>query len=181
MKIYKYYIIPEEDSADRKYELYAFTSIKDYAERFELERDMKRFLKGDVTDIDKEDYMEFANNNRGNLLDEFSYESTGVKEDNSIVVDTVYVLSTYNEYQECKGDSAGDYILAPDLFENAPYIKVFSKSIIKSLKVLEYSSLYKLLSTKPKLYDDNDDFYDAPMITIDEFNIFLNLYGKLFK
>lgn len=64
MKIYRFYIIPEEDNNRRDYELYAVTNHKEYAEEFEATRNMKKFIKR-VTSEDKETYIQFANENRG--------------------------------------------------------------------------------------------------------------------
>lgn len=180
MKVWKYYLVPNKDSAKREYELYAFTNKKEYANKFEEDRDMKKFVKADVIDIDKEDYLDFANSNKDQLLDYYKYETKFVDENNTFDIGVVTVLSTYSEYAGCSREAVEDMLFDVSLFETIPDYRMFTKDIKKSLRTLEFISMYKIMKNNP-IMDDVDDDFAAPDVVPDEFKIFISLYQYLFK
>ena len=188
MKIWKYYKVPDKENRDnekKKYDLYAITDKRRYAERFENERNMNMFIKGEVSDLDDSDGLDFLNANQQLVLDVFSYETKAVKELNKqYTIDTVALLTTYSEYFNCKSEQCEEFMFTETMFIGVPHYKIFNNKLIKDLKRIEYVNLFKVLVSNPIFINSmssEDIDYAAPDICADEFGVFLRCYGSLFK
>ena len=180
MKLWKYYKVPDDsDAANKHYDLYAFTNIKKYAMQFEEERDMSKFIKGSVVDIEENEYEDFRDSNQQLDLDLRVYESRMVDEDGKFGIQEVEILSTYDEFLNCSQEYSEELLFTEQLFVGVPSFKIFKHKLLKNLKKLEYVNMFKCLSSAH--FEDDDVDYSAPDVAADEFAIFVRCYGSLFK
>ena len=188
---------PEEDipmsvTSTDKYPLYAITNQKLFAQRFKSERNMNKFISM-KTEVDKEEYIEYASLSRGCVLELHKLTTVKNKYKKDQVLFDVEVLITNQEYQLCVEPSfnlTDEYWWST--YAISPYI--FNKKIMKALKNLDYGIAYKLfnydgelistdidLSIKKSLgFNENDD-YCGPSWEIDILNYFISIYGETFK
>ena len=183
IKVWKFYLKPNDELAHQKIYLYALTNKKELAKQFMKERNMDRFIiKTDKGD--KEDVLKFMrdNNNRGAILDikEIYTKSTNGM---SLIISTeVPVLLTQNEYEVIK-DTDIDYQMN---WVCMPNYKMFNKKIRDALRYLEYNNLYdfnKYVSCEYTPYNPSaPDMpeYASPDLSIDELGIFLRTYRDTF-
>ena len=180
MKVWRFYLRRENSESKNKYELYAVTNNKKYAKKFMSERNMKLF-QVKCSDIPKEEFLKFGNENRGCLLDYKEFITKKINSKNEYTHTTVKVLTTEYEWQSCDSDIVlNDILIDTDWTAAVPY-KIYKDKIIKSLRVLEYVSSYKLYSYDSSLIDPEDDDYSAPDMWVDELGTFLRIYGETFK
>lgn len=197
MKLYKFYKNPSDEvlencsdlTIEEKYPLYAFTANKKYAQKFMETRDMQKFIKR-VSNIDKDDYKEFTNSNRGRLLEFFDFIHFKGYTDDACVnkEEKVTILTTWEE-RELTSASADDGIT--DLTEYVDYNFfpfIFKGKFVKALDCLQYISHWKCLGSSEKfsqllLPDEADEYMDyvSPSIKIDEFSIYILLFGDTYK
>jgi len=179
MKIYRFYIIPEEDNNRRDYELYAVTNHKEYAEEFEATRNMKKFIKR-VTSEDKETYIQFANENRGSVLTHHKCTTRDAYDNGLIGIKDVEILCTENEYIQFKDQAeATSYCTTEEYWSIAPPYKIYKSKLKAALRKLEYISNYKFYRLEADI-DPSDDDYSAPGISIDELGAFIALFKRTF-
>ena len=151
MKVYKFFKVSDEyvkdlpgyDSWDiqSKYPLYAFTNNKSLAKRFEKERKKNLFIKV-INNMSREEYANFAMNNRGNDLKIQRLFSVTNKDTKKQKIIQIEVLLTQNEYVNCNepfspvyDEGWWGYILSA--FYTDPY--VFNKDIRQALRILDYN------------------------------------------
>ena len=182
MKVWRFYLKPEKNSERRKYELYAITNNKKFAEKFMKERDMDKFVMK-CTKETKEEYAEFANNNLTLVLGMRTYLTKMLDSNNNYRTKDVDILSTEYEEQSCDSDFITMDIMTEGEWEYAPPYNIYKNKIIKALRKLEYVSSYKLYRSEydATFIDPNDDDYSAPDLWIDELGIFLRTFGGTFK
>lgn len=181
MKIWRYYKKPENENISKKrYDLYALTNKKEYAKKFESERDMDLFVKR-VSKEDSETFTKLGNDNRACLLELHNFMTKTIYENGLIGIKDVDILCTNYEWQTCK-DEAEVYsdFSHEEYWYTFPSPAIFKKKYQESLRILEYISNYKFFVGSTKLGID-DNGYEAPDISIDELEGFIVLFGKLFK
>ena len=202
MKVWKFYKInseelptrhnfSEEEIVEYKYPLYAITNSKKLAKEFIKDRDMKKFIKIVSTDVDKEEYSEFANKNLNSVLIEYKIITKAHlngKESHCQHVSTTIVITTWERLfiedqnvPEFDDDSWWTFI-AP-----SPYI--FHSQYLNSLRNLQYlkmHNLYNILDTSTKnIYakwadEECDDYYNGPSFTMDELAFFVHNFSDTF-
>lgn len=200
MKLYRYYKIPMEDNSsiyddltvDEKYPLYAFTTDKQFDKQFIHERDMKKFIRF-VSHVDEEAYVKFANSHTNNKLEFIPYSRCRKKRKctlndvsneerfkDTLVLSTRYEKDIVEDYTEnCE-----------HIFEGSVYddniIFFFKEKYVKALKNLNYYNMLKVMMyacesryTIPEKYSEYME-YDMDPFYIDEFELFITLYGDTF-
>lgn len=179
MKLWKYYLIPEKDVEKRTYRLYAFTNKKEFAERFEEERSEKHFIYAKPVEIEKDEWVKFAKENRDKLLDYHGFETKG-EIDGRYVISTVKILCTDSEFSQSNSESVEEEICDVVTITNMPSYKIFNKKIIKALRLIQFTKYYKLMSANAYLME-NDDDYSAPEFSVDELACYIKLFHYLYK
>ena len=197
MKLYKFYKNPSDEALENchdltieeKYPLYAFTANKKYAQKFMETRDMRKFIKR-VSNIDKDEYREFTNSNRGRLLEFYDFiHFKGYTDDACInKEEKVQILTTWEE-RELTSASADDGI--SDLTEYVDYNFfpfLFKSKFVKALNCLQYISHWKCLGSSEKFSqllhpDEVDEYMDyvSPSIKVDEFSVYILLFGDTYE
>lgn len=182
MKVWRFYLKPDEKIGKRKYDLYATTGNKKHAKKFMKERNMDKFIVR-CSDEDREDFIKFVNDNRSILLDYHTYDTRTLDEKNKYRAIEVEILSTDYESQCCDSDVVMTDILSDGDWEIAPPYNIFKNKIIDSLRTLEYVNSYKIyrMNYNDTVIDPDDDDYEAPNLWVDEFGIFLRTFGYTFK
>lgn len=185
MKLYKFYKNPDSDiinsklSNTLKYPLYAFTRYKNVAEEFEkLHR--KGIFKLIITEVDKDEFKEFAKDNRGCAL-EYKPLDSYIRTNN--VKLTYDILMTYNEYMYVDSISDPDSLTA--LFDGFIFVNscIFRKKVNKILKELFYHRLFLMHNLEVNFDDYSEEELENYMETIEdiswEYNT-LNIYIMLY-
>ena len=184
MKLYKFYYKADisgicvnidnnkskstDDYIKHKYPLYAFTNNKKIFKEFKLERNMDSFIII-KSDIDDEDYEEYAKANRDALLDIVILKTL---DDNNKICDLEFAITSYE--QIVIDDLSIEYLM-PDEF--VPYL-IFNKEIVKALKTLEYP-FFESAYGGMVLEEDYDD-YNQPEIATNEFEILYSQFSGTF-
>lgn len=203
MKVWKFYKnLTEEEyeavqgtdlSLEDKYPLYAFTNKKEYRDMFKSMRKKSRFIEMEA-EMTKEEWIDFANNNRINMLDMYSFKEYKKKrKGREPQFKDVQVLSTWAEKETT--NACLESLCTPDISNGGSMqypinILVFKDEYIKALMVLGYIDYWKmyyesdvpeeeLLKDLASIGIDID--YSAPNVIYNEFTGFLNLYGDTFK
>jgi hypothetical protein len=193
MKLFKFYKIPSEDVDTNgmhitdKYPLYAFTNDKNLAKKFEKERRKDLFIKIVDKGLSREEYAQFAINNRGSDLKIQKLVTSSNKNTNKQVIKKIPILLTQNEYVSCNEPmllimDESWWIDVTECVLANPY--VFNNEIREALRILQYNVSFKVNNQDIRLMDiidEEDDDYSAPEIEIDEVEIFIKLYGDTFK
>lgn len=206
MKIWKWYQkitkeqrencgnLPIEDM----YPLYAFTTDKEHRDLWRETRRKECFIEIE-SKISKEDYVEFANKHRGNLLDLYSYSRfDGYKSDSTEVsMGKVKILSTWNEreytdamLETCMDHGSG---MCTVEFNTIPPI-ILKDKYFKALYDLQYVSFWRLYNSAASFYSATDDYVDdvlesmgievdyaTPDFENDEFAAFIFLFSRFLK
>ena len=182
MKVYKFFKIPDENDVrdnidlEQKYVLYAMTNNKEYAERFKEDRNMKKFIYKVYSGVDKEEYAEMCNHDRGSVLE---LRSLVTIFDNHTMKNAVKkkVLMTYWEYQLM--DQPNTILDDEESWKSMPYPLIFKSKYVKMLEALQYVTYYKLMTCEflpiqliRKLTEFDDD-YSAPSMAHDEVALFI--------
>lgn len=184
MKVYKFFKIPDIDENDdidleRKYTLYAITNNKNYANRFKEDRDMKKFICKTHDDIDKDEYAEMCNEDRGSVLGIYPlvtiFDKVRIRE-NAV---TKEVLMTYSEKQLI--DDAQTILDDESLWQSMPYPLIFKSKYVSVLKALQYMTYYALMTCEylpyefaQPIHESNED-YSAPTLLHDEVALFIQM------
>ena len=182
MKVWRFYIIPEKDSENKRYDLYAITNNKEFAKKFKKERNMDKFIVR-CTNESKESYAEFANKNLSCVLDYRAFITKTLTENKKQTSTEVKLLSTFYEQQCCDSSIQPIEAIDPSEWEAAIPYKIYKKKIEEALRVLEYISHYKIYTQEfaNRYIDPNDDDYSAPDIWYDEVGVFIRLFRHTFK
>ena len=181
MKIWRFYLKPKKNDSNERYNLYAITNNKKYANYFMNTRNMDRFFVK-CTKEDKETYSNFANDNRSNVLDEFELVCRHIGNDKLLCHKRIKVVITFYEYQCVNGDEFQCEITSsPDWWIRAGDYKKFNNKLKNALRILEYINSYKIYSMPFGSLDEEDDDYSAPDIWIDELGALISLFGDTFK
>lgn len=204
MKIWRFYKKPKKDSTKRDYELYAITNNKKMAEEFIATRNMDLFLMKKSKE-DKEDWIDFANENRGAVLDYYKLLTSSEDTDEDVITTRqVKTLLTYFEWQNCDTDQMDPPELQPEFWINMPPYPIFNDELIEALRNLEYlaaqrfyfglygsnNALNDLISdiqkeTNTSIFDyelqdeDEEGDYSAPNIAVDELTLFIHTFKEL--
>lgn len=199
MKLYKFYKrISDEaranctsnESIEDMYPLEAFTNDKSLRNRFKEERDMSQYIEI-KTEVTKDEYVAFANNDTGKKLDIYTYEhkrkyASYDDDTDGCVCDNMEILSTWFEREVV--ESYEDALCDESLFTLFPL--VFKPKYIKALSKLEYMSFWALISDKnryisvltPDELEELDEMvYSIGDTQFDRFAIFIELFGDKFK
>ena len=191
-KLYKFFKIPYEyDNSDNnlsledRYPLYAFTKEKLIKNQFKEQRDMKRFIMT-KTEISEDEYTNFVNNHRHEMLEYFDYGHRVDTDDEGYpIMDYVQILSTRDEKEMV--DSIVE--LSTDLdTDNIDYefnVYALKKEFIKALRNLQFIYWWKFENKNRKFFeflkeDERDDLdNDCPEMDYDEMGVFVYLYQDL--
>lgn len=197
MKLFKFYKNPSDEilenaqdlSIQDKYPLYAFTNDKKLAKEFSETRDMKKFIKR-VSHIEKSEYVDFTNQNRGQLLEKYSYSRfKGYTSDASeVMTDKVELLTTWQE-RELTAASVDDGIAdLTDFISYNFFPFIFERKYVKALDKLQFITHWKYLGYPEKYkdfisIDEVETFMDfsSPNISVDEFSVYILLFGDTYK
>lgn len=197
MKLYKFYKNPSDDvlenardlSIQDKYPLYAFTNDKKLAKKFMQTRNMKKFIKR-VSDIDKNEYVEFANNNRGQMLETYAYDRfvSYTSDPSERRMEKIQILTTWEE-REMTSVSADDGVNDLTEYVNYNFLPfIFQKKYLNALDTLEFITHWKYLGVPEKYSefitpDENEKYMDfsSPNISVDEFALYILLYGDTYN
>ena len=192
MKVYCFYLIKNKiytsefkgvykedivNSGSKDIALYAFTPEKESRNLFLKTRNNELFFEK-VIDIDKEDYIEFCDTHKGQLLEYHTFQTKEVVNGNYMSM-MAYILCTTHE-SDCilyyKEDYTMDImsgILTDDFLDILEQVE-FKKKIRKALD--ESLLLSEVVSKVAPLEDIN---YDS--IIIDELSLFIKLFSNTFK
>lgn len=178
MKVWRFYIKEQEETTHaEKYNLYALTNHKKYAEQFQRERNMKKFVIK-TSKMSREEYSALGNQNNNCVLREEKLITKDI-ENGLYTHREVKILLTYYEYQCSSGEDAYISINTPEWWYGIPTYKIFNDSTIKRLRLLYYVGMYKIMSDNPQLNHDDDD-YSVPDVYTDELAMFIRTFGKTF-
>ena len=196
MKIYKYYIKRKNCPSifnwknrgnPDDYILYAFTTKKEFAERFEKERRMKIFYKKVDKEADKETLHEIKKMNRMSeliLYDLIYFKSSSSKEKKETCYKEMLCTSSEREIIDTRNENP--------IIQEFEYINpaIFKDSVLNLLCKVQYVAGYRLwlqmndsayLNKMADLLDSRvENDYDMPMIHYDEVQIFVEYFGILF-
>lgn len=183
MKVYEFFKIPDKDDKDEidlecKYVLYAITNNKEYAKRFKEDRNMDKFIYKVHEGIDKEEYAELCNNERGAVLGFYPLMTVFNDKHTRKNATEKKVLMTYWEKQLTEELNT---ILDDEVFWNSmPYPLIFKSKYVTMLNKFQYISYYKIMTCMylpdklaEKLAKISDD-YSSPNFTHDELSLFIN-------
>lgn len=217
MNLYKFYIkrkyvseyignrrLTEDNKND--YLLYAFTDSKKLAKRFWRERSRKRFVCKTDKDIEKTDFVAFANRYPTQKLAVYEFVSFNGDEDKKEMYsrdhkrapDYVKVLCTVNERQildSITDDQGGipnpeDLVLInPAVFkdkyykvlDNLEYVRMYKFAIAQTLPVNIFHTMVQILSLKEENLDiEADELYEPPNVYFDEIETFFEIFHNTF-
>ena len=171
-----------------RYPLYAITTDKKMRAQFNRERNPEHFIeiKSKMT---KEEFQDYGNKNRGNILDYIEYQTFDHREGRKVIMRPVKVLSTRNEYDlmECYGEGLTDTDQPQGMqFFDAPWI--LKTEFLNALNVLKYFKFWALnrpdevkkVPDSMKKYDIEAD-YSAPNFHIDEYKLYVELFWESYR
>ena len=149
-------------------------------------RNMDRFIKF-KSEMEKEDYVAFANSNAGCLLKAYSYKHYQKKypdKKGDMEKIKIKLVSTWSEkeiLQASLDDNLTEEMYNPS-YNTFPFI--LEEKYVKALSILQYISFWKLgdradyyedLLTVDEYNDTHDYIY--PEVVYDELAKFIDLYG----
>lgn len=186
--------------SDYGQQIYAITDKKEFAKRFESERNMNHFIKVVKSNFDKDEAREFVNVHAGTRLEEFQYGVyQGIGKNEFSQVKYVDILSTNAEYAEVTNIAEGGLFGVLDFeklnmpnpfkYKNKYVDALDTLELIRCWKYLEYglmfSDNFSLKKVNGKEVDEIPDVYDTdydyPDAVIDEVAVFVTLYGDQFN
>lgn len=188
MKLWRFYKIPEKEyneiqkskgkSVEERYNLYAFTNNKKLAKAFIKTRNMKAFLIRKSDDLEREEYIDFVNNNRGEELVEKPIPTAINKFTSKQEKIDVKLCITFNEYQVMESLDGG-ILSSQEYWMSLDSPDIFRSKYRKLLSYFDYGVQHKLMTGMHPLDDEEDD-YSAPDFRYDNLAIFLAEYAHLF-
>lgn len=177
MKVWRfYYAQKREDNGEMDYQLYAITNKKEYAKEFKKTRNMNKFIVND-SKLDFDDWKEFANQNRGAVLDIMAFNTKCEMKNGFYGLKPVMVLCTLDEYQTCSEEDVQICIFEEEFFRDIPNYKIFDKRLLHALETIQYTYTYDMFTSWGHPVDDGEE-PTAPELRIDEFSVFVNTYGE---
>lgn len=197
MKLYKFYQVHSKEelrsiqdlSLEDKYILYAFTNDKKIRKVFKETRNMKKFLEI-VTPITKEEWEEFANQERGKLLDIYMYKYLPDKVKPDMMIDDAIIempiVSTYfeREFIDEIPDGIVDSPKSP-MYRICPLF--LRDKYIRALKILGYIDYWAVYGDS-KPYEEllsefgiDGDFDSLVRLMPNQVNLFIKLYMDLIE
>lgn len=208
MKVYKFYLSQDDETVRQAIEngnnmrdvhpLYAYTNSKEIRDEFVEMHNMKCFYEV-VSKMSKSEWVEFANNNRGRLLEYFDYK-TRVYDDAGVMhltdeatngMSGISILSTNSERLQIESNT--------DIFNGVQLINgefadiswpnpwILKPKYQESLLALAYDNFWKLLRdpAQPRLdeyapegYDPDTEWCDA---TLDEAAAYVTEYKDILR
>ena len=157
---------------------------------------MDQFFLHKNSDLDKDEIIDFMNNQHGRVLKAFEYKRLikDTKKDNRWDYDTIRIVSTYQERQSVYDKSDASLLGIPEEV-NISFPFKFANKYSEALSNLEVDTIWKLRSFSIEQSEefveamqsglvDEEDYYDQPVIPdalIDEVEIFVYMYGHTFK
>lgn len=168
-------------SNDRKH-LYAVTTNDKFYKEFIRERNMNMFIhiKSRVSKTEASYYINnhYSCNLSRNELVYYPYKSKNDK----YRVDT-QVLCTNNEIESVRTISDMYYLSFNGNLSDFIDPRIFKEEYLHNLIMLDYLTLMNISGVVNihNQYDGNSEIPDLPSILLDEFMIFIDLYGKLFR
>lgn len=210
MRIWKFYLNTDKvrlssssgKTVKERYPLYAITNKKSIAKEFMSTRDMNVFIKSVTKDVEKDEWVRYANRNRLSVLEHHDLLTRVV--DTKDMVDepsirdltmTVNVLVTYGEYTEMSEiiETECTYsAMTGNVMEDAPLFPdpmLFNDDVLEILRRFGYPSQYKLYIGvnlpyyEPTAEDDDYSFSafgSGRQFAYDELSVFLKTYGDTF-
>lgn len=185
MKVYKFFLIPDNDyeyaskkAIEERYVLYALTNSKKLAKRFQDERNMDKFIIRVHEDIDKSEYAEMCNEDRGAVLELRTLSTVLDNNHTRSNIEQVEILMTYYERQLIEEPMT----LFDDesIWNTMPYPRIFKSKYRKMLDAFQYTTYYKIMNMgsipfplMEKLTGKDDD-YAGPAIEYDEVALFID-------
>lgn len=192
IKLYKFYKTPNKEDLSslkdiklkEKYNLYAFTTKKEFAKRFLEERDMESCFIYNVSKVTESEYRRFYNKNTMLELDMVEY--TDVKDPYGECKEVdIQVLSTRHEKTVI--DDYVEYVTT-DVVSNKMMQPIFINLLKERyLKVLLDLKLLPLISVHGEFIDetfefDMEDQYEEILdLDYNYFNIYLYIFGYTFS
>lgn len=157
--------------------LYAYTPNKEFKDLFIKMRNMKIFFEKNIN-LDKEEYENFYNNHKSQLLEYHSFNTKRVI-NNRYIPKPILVLSTLIESDHVLfyGEEYIDNILSDIISEDI--IDYLNKHPLKEsiMKVLNDVFIYDEIVNK--IYPMEEINYDLYMI--DDLSLFITLFSNTFK
>lgn len=190
MKLYRFYLKPPDSvlkdkeahelSLEDKYSLYAFTTSKKIRNEFIATRNMDRFIEM-KSNIDKDDYTDFANRNLLRMLKRISLTSSSQK--SKVDPCEIPVLST--QYEKDIIEDSIEHVFETEVdFSNIfPY--VFKDKYLRALSDIGYLFLWKLYASyyfeKCMTKDQLDELDEPPEgdFIYDELAFFVMFYSDI--
>ena len=183
MKLYRFYYKADmkdishdiKDAGDKeeylknKYPLYAFTTDKKTYKEFKKDRNMDNFIIT-KTNIDKEDYVDYATTYRDQLLDIYVVTTRGK---DGYPTEIEIPVTSYEHL--VIDDFNYDYFIGEESV-GVPY-EIYNDKIVKALSILQYPFFYSMVHE----VDDYDDSYDQPPIASDEVEILISQFYGTFE
>lgn len=187
------------------YPLYALTNRKALGKLFQAQRNMKFFLLRE-SEEDKEVWKDYASQNRTAVLDFTNLHTKGEKDGTETTVSVLmpsseeiylYSLTEYGINPEIYGKYFGDLPKDILLYQRSdrpfPFPGLFTHKISNDLGVLGYQDMYYWYGNT-KIYRDWAEEFGTMMATgmqydqvpvlqpdPDEFQIYITLYGALYR
>lgn len=173
MKIYEYFL-----KSNNEEHVYAFTNNKEIAKQFESIRNMKLFHK-EIEHMDKDEYMDFANDNLLHLISIHDLNTTGIIDGEIAHVKTKLAMTDI-EYETSTDPGADPF---EDFWYGKENIYMLSGCFKNKYRTLldhwEYYTMGKVYLGRP--VDEEHDDYNAPDFLIDELGAFYLNYEKYLK
>lgn len=164
-----------------KYPLYATTTNKSKAKAFMKQRNMDLFIVR-VSEIEQDEYIEYIHKQgaRGTDLVEKELLTIRNKYTDDAEDYQVSMMLTLNE----KTIVDEPYFMMDDEWwlSCAPHPLIFNKRLRKALKMIDYNTIYKLITTDPdERITDMDCDIPSPDWVYDEVGVFIALSGETLK
>lgn len=156
VKLYRFYRNGKDEKSDmsvyEKYPLYAVTSDKEIAKKFEKSRRKDYFIKK-VSKVSKDEGIAYLNSHRKSMLDWFALRTVDYSEKiNHVVMDMLMTEFEYDLLQANHDD------LSPILEKTYADPHIFNKDIYNQLTVIGYLSAFLLV--------DVNDAFDGDFETV---------------
>ena len=192
MKVYCFYLVKNKidtlefiaidsedvvNSGDKDIALYAYTPEKESREYFLKTRNKNLFFEK-VIELDKEDYIEFCDTHKSQLLEYHAFTTKTLVNGNHMSM-MMYLLCTTSEsdcilyYKEDFTMNVISEILTDEFLELLEKVKL-KKKIRKAL-----DDIFLLSEVMTKVFPLEDINYEN--LTIDELSLYIKLFSNTFK
>lgn len=174
MKLYRFYRNGKDDKCDmsvyEKYPLYAVTSDKELAKRFEKSRKKDYFIKK-VSKVDKDDGIAYLNSHMKSKLDWFTLRTVMFSEKiDHVAMDLLMTEFEYDMIQAYHDN------LSPVLDHKYVNPYIFNSQIVTALTNIEYLSAFLISDINAAFDGDFEDIANyLEGIDLDEVSIFIHM------